>query len=125
MPKPQLHIKIIPFLFKDELACRGISIRSLGNPHSPNYIGITSRTIHRGLQDGYFTRRTIEALSDIMEVDSFVVDFDYGDYEKLLLENTKLKKQNSDLLIKQYYLEQRLQLFKQKIATIHEDLKSI
>lgn len=125
MPKPQLHIKIIPFLFKDELACRGISICSLGDPESPNYIGITVRTIHRGLRDGYFTRRTIEALSNIMDVDSFVIDYDYDDYKKLVEENAILKKKNKDLLTKQCYLEQKLHLFEQRIAIIYDDLKSI
>ena len=123
MPKPQLHIKIIPFLFKDELACRGISIRSLGNPDSPNYVGVTARTIHRGLRDGYFTRKTVEALSDIIEVDSFVIDFDYDDYEKLLAENTKLKKEKENLLLEKYNLQRKLDMFAEELSILCEDLR--
>ena len=121
MPKPLLHVKIIPFIFKDELACRGISIRSLENPESPNYIGVSSRTIHRGLKDGYFTRKTIEALSDIIETDNFIVDFDYEDIEQLTQKNDKLIKEVEKLKNENKLLKSRLLHLQ---ATVQSVLKS-
>lgn len=84
------HITIDPIAFKQELKNQGISVRSLGNPKSPNYIGLTSRTIQRGLKDGRFSVRTINALSKIINVDNFVIDVHY-DIDLLIRENAELK----------------------------------
>ena len=119
---PSLHIQIIPMLFKDHLDDLGISIRSLGDPKSENYIGVSSRTIQRGLKDGYFTRKTIEALADIMDTDHFVIEVDYDDLEILTKENAELKREIDKLKIENDYLKDRLIFLK---STIQDALKSL
>lgn len=118
---PDLHITIIPSLFRDELDSLGISIASFDDPESLNYIGICSRTIRRGIVNGYFSRNTIEALSDIMDVDRFVIDMDYKQIEdlekeryKLLSENARLKKENDKLHAENHELKKTLK-FIQKV----------
>jgi hypothetical protein len=117
-----LRIPIIPRLFKDELAALGISIRSFDNPESNNYIGVTSKTIHRGIRNGWLSRKTVEALSDIMDVERFVIDVPYDDIELLQKENIQLKLQIDRLTTENDFLKDRLKWLNNSVNDICEQL---
>ena len=111
------HVTIDPTMFKQELKSQGISIRSLGNPKSPNYIGLTDKTIQRGLKDGRFSVRTIDALSKIINIDNFVINVHY-DIDLLVQENAKLKLENDALRSQNDFLKDQLNSLNTYISSI-------
>lgn len=90
--KTEIRYNIDVYLFKYELESRGITIESLNDSYSPNYIGVSPTTIHRGLKNGWFTRRTIDKLSEIVDTDMFVIETDYDKIEQLENENQQLNR---------------------------------
>lgn len=88
-----LKRRIIKYLFMLEIQTRGISIRQLGNKNSEYYCGVCAKTIQRGLAEGYMSERTLDKLSDIIDVNVFIVDEDLKEeVERLREENKKLRK---------------------------------
>ena len=85
--------KIAAMAFRRELASRGISIRSLGNPDSPNYIGISDKTIMRGIRDEQMSTKTLTALSSVVDISHFVVEEPSEELIRLREENAKLRQQ--------------------------------
>lgn len=87
--------RIAPALLIDELDSRGISIRSLGRKDSPNYIGISDKTIFRGIKNQKLSVKTLDALSNIVNVDYFTLDDEIDilkeEIKQLKLENKRLK----------------------------------
>jgi len=57
---------------REALEFNNISILSLGNKDSANYIGVSERTIRRGLKAGYFSPRTMLKLSRFIDMNRFV-----------------------------------------------------
>ena len=92
MSNHKIHYPINSEWFKEALDDRGISIRSLGNPDSIFFIGVSDKTIFRGLKNGWFSKKTLDKLSDILDVEDFVVEPDYEtEIEILKQENEKLR----------------------------------
>ena len=92
MSNHRIHYPINSERFREALADRGISIRSLGNPDSIFSIGVSDKTIFRGLKNGWFSEKTLDKLSDILDVDDFLVKPDYEtEIEILKQENEKLR----------------------------------
>lgn len=93
-----IHYPIDPFLFRMELEANCISIRSLGDKNSPNYIGLSDKTIFRALKNKWVTKETLDKLSEIVEVDFFVMDMNLEDQIKSLQkENAELRKALEDI----------------------------
>lgn len=92
MSNCKIQYPINPERFKEALADRGISIRSLGNPNSIFFIGLSDKTIFRGLKNGWFSKKTLEKLSDILDVEDFLIEPDYEtELEILRKENEELR----------------------------------
>jgi len=92
MPNCGIHYPINPEWFKEALDDRGISIRSLGNPDSIFFIGLSDKTIFRGLKNGWFSEKTLNKLSDILDIEDFLVKPDYEtELEILRQENKELR----------------------------------
>jgi hypothetical protein len=105
---PERHYRIIPELFREELTDCGLSIRSLGNPRSKKYIGISDKTISRGLKNGWFTLETLRKLSEVMDVEYFAIEPDIREaMTRLEKENDLLKKALSDIskILQQLYID--------------------
>ncbi len=83
--------RICGFLLRQELNSRGISVRSLGNPNSDNYIGLSAKTIERGLKYEQMSEKTLDALSEIIDIDYILMDETYEEEAK------RLRKENADL----------------------------
>lgn len=83
--------RICGFLLRQELNSRGISVRSLGNPNSDNYIGLSAKTIERGLKYEQMSEKTLDALSKIIDIDYILMDETYEEEAK------RLRKENADL----------------------------
>ena len=117
--KPIAHIAFDQTKFRQELKSKGINIRSLGNPESPNYIGLHQRTIRKGLKDGWFSVRTLNALSKIIDIDTFVIDTDYqSSTDNLVQENAKLKLENDSLRFQNEFLKNQLRAIRTHISSI-------
>ena len=102
-----IHYPIDPFLFRMELEANCISIRSLGDKNSPNYIGLSDKTIFRALKQKWVTKETLDKLSEIVEVDNFIMDMNWEDEIRLLQkENAELRKALEDI---RKILDRRLQ----------------
>lgn len=87
-----IHYPINPKLFKEALHDRGISIRSLGNPDSIFFIGVSDKTIFRGLKNGWFSKETLNKLSNILDIGDFLVKPNYEtELEILRKENEELR----------------------------------
>ena len=91
----EIHYKIDTDLFRQVLKENKISMRSMENPNSPNYIGVCAKTIQRCLVNGYCTKRTLNKLSKIVDVKLFIINDIENDIENyievLQLENEKLR----------------------------------
>jgi len=117
--KPIAHITFDQTMFRQELKSKGISIQSLGNPESPNYIGLHERTIRKGLKDGWFSIRTLNALSKIVDVNIFVTDVNYSHSvtDCLAQENAKLILENDTLRFQNDFLKNRLNSISEYISS--------
>ncbi len=92
MSNCRIQYPINPEWFKEALADREISIRSLGNPDSIYFIGLSDKTIFRGVKNGWFSKKTLDKLSDILDIEDFLIEPDYEtELEILRNENEKLK----------------------------------
>lgn len=111
MNRKIMHIEIVPELFKSELIRQGIDIQRLCNSSSPDYIGVSRRTIQRGLKNGRFSEQTICALSNIMVVDNFIIKPEYDEIDLLIQENS--------------YLKQKIKLLKNEINYLQNKLNNL
>lgn len=118
--KPMAHIAVDPTIFKQELKSKGISIRSLGNPESPNYIGLHEKTIQKGLREGWFSIRTLNLLSKIIDTNTFVIDINHNHSatDNLAQENAKLKLENDALRFQNEFLKNQLNAISVHISSI-------
>lgn len=98
-------MKISGELLKAELKKKGLSIRRIGNKYSPEYIGVSDRTIGRCIRDGHMTIKTLDALSKVVDINAFIIEDDDIKQEsivdRLAIENAKL---NHDLNLKDNYI---------------------
>ena len=80
--------KISKELFIEELKSKNISMRSLGNKKSKNYVGISYATIQRGVASGYMSENVLSHLSEKLDIDTFILG------ESVLVELERLRKEN-------------------------------
>ena len=61
-------------VFRDALELNDISIRDLGNPDSTNYVGVSEKTIRRGIKNGWYSKNTMRHLSKVINMNRFVTE---------------------------------------------------
>lgn len=113
--------KIDSEYFRNEIKSKKISIRELGRPNSPYYIGITERTIRRALKNKKCSIATAMAMSKIVNLDQLLIDpmsspiQNYLDH--LLYTIALLSKENGEL-------RERLSVAEQAYAELQKEMKN-
>lgn len=107
--------------FRSEIKSKKISIRELGRPNSPHYIGITEKTIRLALKNKRCSMTTAMAMSNIVNLDRLIIDSinipirTYFDH--LVHTVALLSKENEEL-------HEELSFIKQAYAALQKEMKN-
>lgn len=113
--------KIDSEYFRNEIKSKKISIRELGRPNSPYYIGITEKTIRVALKNKRCSITTAMAMSNIVDLDRLIIDSTNVPirtyFDHLLHTVALLSKENGEL-------RERLSIAEQAYSELQKETKN-